>query len=253
MSEIKIVIPSHLRADKVWVAQTALPPEVCHIVVPASQFAEYREHNPNAQIIAHPDDIRGLSRKRSWIAEKFGDHVQIDDDQVCFTHCEHSVGDKECKLSPQDAYDVLQRIGNEARDAGCYLFGMAPSPDIRNYSPFVPFKMTGLVVGGTLGWLAGSKLFMNNNIVSKDDYWLSALNAHFHRKAWIDNRYSSRGEKDFSTKGGTAAIRTQDTEKRDNEILIKHFGTDTFKPKARTPRSKGGSGHADQITFSVNL
>ena len=39
MSEIKIVIPSHLRADKVWVAKTALPPAACHIVVPVSQFA----------------------------------------------------------------------------------------------------------------------------------------------------------------------------------------------------------------------
>lgn len=250
MSDVTIVIPSHLRADQVLTARSALPPEVCHIVVPESQVGEYREHNPDSPVVGHPDDVIGLPRKRAWIAERFGDHVQVDDDQTKFIHCEHSLGDKECQLEPQVAYEVIQRIAGEARQAGCFFFGMNPSPDVRNYSPLTPFKRSGLICGGFLGWLAGSKVWLNERIVAKDDYWLSALNAHFHRNVWVDLRYTSKGAKDFSTKGGTAAIRTQESEARDNEILVRTFG-DCFRKKARTPRSKGKSGHADQITFEV--
>jgi hypothetical protein len=253
MSEIAIVIPSHLRADSVFTAKTALPPEMCNIVVPESQVAEYMEHNPDSPIIGHPDEIRGLPKKRSWIAEKFGDHMQVDDDQTHFIHCEHSLGDKECRMDPWDAYWMIQRIANDARDAGCFLFSMNPSPDVRNFAPQSPFLRTGYICGGALGWLTGSKLWINERIVAKDDYWLAALNAHFYRNVWVDLRYTSKGAKDFTTKGGTAAVRTQETERRDNKILIETFGSDVFLPKARTFRSKGGSGHADQITFSVGL
>lgn len=251
MIDIKIVIPSHLRADKVVTAKTALPPELCNIVVPESQVAEYELHNPDSPIVGHPDSIIGLTRKRAWIAERFGNHMQIDDDQTHFFHCEHGNGEKECKLSPEMAYHVIQRIGNEAKDAGCFLFGMNNSADIRNFSPLQPFARTGYIAGGGFGWLEGSKLFMNNRIVSKDDYWLSALNAHFHRTIWVDNRYSSKGSKDFVTTGGTASIRTQDSERIDNEILVANFGSNIFIPKVRTYRSSGGSGHQDQITFSI--
>ena len=251
MSEISIVIPSHLRAERVHTVKTALPPELCHIVVPDSQVAEYREHNPDSPIVGHPDEMLGITRKRVWIAENFGDHIQIDDDQTHFIHCEHSV--EECRMDPDVAYAWIQRTAAEARMAGCFLFGMSNSPDVRNYNPLMPFSRKGFVVGGGLGWLTGSKLFMNERIVTKDDYWLAALNAHFHRTVWVDNRYTSKGAKDFVTPGGSSAIRTMDSERRDSEILIKTFGSEIFKQKARTHRSKGGSGHDAQVTFSVPL
>lgn len=250
--DLQIVIPSHKRAADVTTTKTALPPEVCVLCVPEAQAAEYREHNPDVEIVAHPDDIRGLAPKRMWIADRFGDHMQIDDDQKYFVHLEHQTGEPECKLDPWTAYGVLNRLADNARELGVYLFSLSPYPDPRVYDPGMPFKLTGFVIGGKLGWLSPkeSGLWIHPQIVAKDDYWLSALNAHLHRVCLVDLRYASKFKPDFKSPGGQAGVRNQDTERRDNRILRETFGG-AFQKKNRTTLSKGHSGHEDQITLHV--
>lgn len=251
--DVRIVIPSHKRADRVTTTDRALPKEAVVLCVPAAQEAEYREHNPDVEIDSHPDDVIGISPKRMWIAERYGDHFQCDDDQLYFTHMEHMVGEPECRLEPWTAYDVIQRTADMARQLGLFMFSLSPYPDIRTFYPGNPFKITGFVIGGKLGWLRPkeSKLEIPKGITAKDDYYLSALNAHYHRMALIDLRYASKFGKDFVSPGGQAGIRTSETEQRDNEILIRHFGSDVFRQKHRTALSKGNSGHANQITMQL--
>jgi hypothetical protein len=251
--DVRIVIPSHKRADRVTTTINALPPEVCTLVVPAAQEAEYREHNPDTEIDAHPDDVIGMSAKRMWMAERYGDQFQCDDDQKHFIHLEHIAGERECALTPWEAYEVIQRTAEMARMMGVYLFSLSPYPDIRTFAGFSPFHLTGWVIGGKLGWLKPkeSGLFIPNEITAKTDFWISALNAHKHRMCLVDMRYGSKFHADFGagTGGGQATRRTSETEKKDSELLLRAFGSDVFIPKKRTQLSKGGSGHEDQITF----
>ena len=251
--DVRIVIPSHKRAADVTTTERALPKEAVVLCVPKAQEAEYREHNPDVEVDAHPDDVIGISPKRMWIAERYGDHFQCDDDQLYFTHMEHAVGEKECRLEPWAAYEVIQRTANMARDLGVFLFSLSPYPDIRTFFPGNPFRVTGFVIGGKLGWLRPkeSKLSIPPQIVAKDDYYLSAMNAHLHRMALIDFRYGSKFKKDFVSPGGQAGVRTSESEKRDNELLIRHFGDDIFREKHRTTLSKGKSGHGNQITMQL--
>ncbi len=77
--EIKIVIPSHLRYDRV---KTTKAIANCIICVPEDQAELYREYNKNVEVVAHPNNIIGLTPKRQWIIEHFGDVFQVDDDMM---------------------------------------------------------------------------------------------------------------------------------------------------------------------------
>lgn len=249
MSDVHIVIPSAGRADDVKVIPQVLDPDMAVLCVPESEEAEYRRHNPGVEIVAHPDSVRGLPPKRQWIYDKFGDVMMLDDDLVVCYHFEHASGT--CTVGPQETYDLIQRLADNARDMGIYLFGFSPYPDIRAYTDHAPFKVTGFVIGGTLGILKGSKLSFSSEVVAGDDYWISALNAYHHRMALIDLRYKITSKSNtFHGKGGTSMLRTTSTEARDTEVLRRYFGSDVVKTKKRTFLSKGKAhGHEHQRTL----
>ena len=240
---VPIVIPSHLRAGQVKTLETVLDPDMAIVCIPKAQEDDYRDKDPDFQYDVHPDDIVGLAPKRQYIYDKYGDVFMMDDDLTVAHHFEHKVGEKACRLVPNEVWDVVQRLYLEACSLGVYLFGLSPYADIRVYDCCNPYKLTGFVVGGNMGLRAGAKFKFNAAITAADDYWISALNAHYHRKALIDLRYkvTSNG-KTFINPGGTAAIRTLETEKRDTELLQKFFGEDAIRIKKRTPMSKGKSG-----------
>ena len=74
---LKIVIPSHKRHDMVLSKRLVVDPIIC---VAESQADIYREHNPECEIVTHPDDVIGLIPKRNWMARHCGDLFMLDDD-----------------------------------------------------------------------------------------------------------------------------------------------------------------------------
>ena len=77
MSNLKIVIPSHKRHDRVFAKKLVNNPIIC---VAESQADLYRQYNPECEIVTHPDDVIGLIPKRNWMARHFGDLMMLDDD-----------------------------------------------------------------------------------------------------------------------------------------------------------------------------
>lgn len=240
---IPIVIPSHLRAGNIKTLEKVLDPDMAIVCVSESQYDEYKDADPNYQYEVHPDDVVGLSSKRQWIYERYGDVFMLDDDLVVAEHYEHGAGDKHCLLNPAETYDIIQRLYENAQDLDVYLFGFSQYADIRTYDPCNPFHITGYVCGGCFGVRAGSQLAWNPAIVGGTDYWISSLNAYYHRKCLVDMRYkiTSRG-KTFINPGGTAALRTLESEKRDTLLLQQFFGEDIIRIKKRTELSQGKSG-----------
>jgi hypothetical protein len=74
---VKQVILSHKRANKVDTTKTI---SGCSICVPEAQADEYREHNPDVEIIVHPDSVVGLTPKIRWVYEQFTNVIMFDDD-----------------------------------------------------------------------------------------------------------------------------------------------------------------------------
>ena len=54
MSNLKIVIPSHKRHDRVFAKKLVNNPIIC---VAESQADLYRQYNPECEIVTHPDDV----------------------------------------------------------------------------------------------------------------------------------------------------------------------------------------------------
>ncbi len=217
--EIKIVIPSHLRADRVITTGCISHAVIC---VPDSQREEYERHNPNNEVVCHPDSIRGLTLKRQWIYEHFPNVFMIDDDIHSINRLYVEKGE-EAALTAEQAYDVVQYIGNCAKLAGCYLFGLSKEGNPLTYNDMQPIKLSG-VLNGTIGLLEGSGLYFHEKAVVSEDYWICALNAYKHRMCWIDSRFSVVGAKTFGNPGGCASYRTKDQEKADTLFLRQVFG-----------------------------
>lgn len=217
--DIKIVIPSMGRAERVLTKKAITHAILC---VPESEEKDYREHNPGMEIITHPDSLKGLTLKRQFIYEHFPNSFQIDDD---IKHLERLYVERgeESVLDADEAYDIVQYIGNCAKLAGCYLFGLSKELNPLAYDEMHPIHLTG-ILNGDIGMLEGSNLFFHEMAKVSEDYWISAYNAYVNRYCWIDKRFVAYGAKTFGNTGGCSNIRTKKQEEEDTLFLRRMFG-----------------------------
>lgn len=218
--EIKVIIPSHKRSDRVKTLEHIRNAAIC---VPESQEGIYREHNPDAEIITHSDDIKGLAPKRQWIYETFKNVFMLDDD-IIHVKKHYAESGEESRIDSDTAYHIIQQAGNLAHIMGAYLFGFNKNPMPLAYDEFQPIQLSGHITGCAFGMLEGSKLFFNPNLVSVEDFFVSGINAYHHRMCYLDLRYNFTQEKTFMNEGGLSDFRTEETEKSDTLALRKLFG-----------------------------
>jgi hypothetical protein len=220
---VKMVICSHKRAEKVDTLKTIAN---CSLCVPESQAKDYEFYNKGVELIVHPDTVVGLSAKYRWVHEHYKNVCLLDDDLNKMSKNYVDAGMNESnKIDPELAYEIIQSTAFTAREAGCYMFGFSNSARPLEYSSLKPFNMTGFCIGGSIGLLDGFNMVLPDACVSAADYFLSAVNAHFHRKAFINRRYAfTSKEGTFKSTGGMANFRTNDTEKNDYYLLKEYFG-----------------------------
>ena len=207
------------RADRVITKGAITHGILC---VPESEAKDYAEHNPGMEIVTHPDDLKGLTRKRQFILERFGSHYQMDDDAKCIKRVYIEGGEKE-SCDPDEAYDIIQYVGNCAKLAGCYYFGLGKEVNPLAYNEFKPIGLSG-VINGSCGFIEGSKLYYNPRAVLSEDYWMAGLNAYYYRMCWIDRRFAEVGMPYAGNTGGCGSYRTVDQEKEDTLFLRQVFG-----------------------------
>ena len=100
-----------------------------------------------------------------------------------------------------------------------------------------PVKFSGYGVGGSHGFLEGFNMVIPDRCLSGQDYFLSASNAYFHRKAFINLRYTfTSKESTFQSVGGMSDYRTLETEKKDYFLLKEYFGEAIQKKKSTSMR-----------------
>ena len=218
--ELPIVVPSHRRAKDVLTTRAIAHAILC---VPATQAAEYREHNPGVELLVHPDTVIGLPMKRQWIHEQVGDVFMADDDVRHMLRRFRLPG----RLPPELAWEVIQATARVARQAGAYLFGFAPDANPKNFTDFYPFDPAGYVYGQAFGIFAGSPLrwIDDPDLRTVDDFWISGLNAYHNRIAWKDRRFAFATRPVCKTPGGQAEFRTVEGEARATAALRAYFGS----------------------------
>jgi hypothetical protein len=199
--------------------------------VAEGQAEDYARHNPGVPILTHPDTLIGLAPKRQWIYDRLGDVFMVDDDVAFFRALylpRHSP-----RLSPANAYELIQATAETARNLGAFLFGFTGNGDSRTYFPQQPFGLVGFCNGCALGLLAGSKIRFPPEAVAVEDVFASGINAYYHRYAFFDRRFGVIQKKTFRNPGGQSEYRTVERERESLEYLQRMFG-DAIRRKKTT-------------------
>jgi len=229
--EIKVVIPSAGRPHRQSTIKHVANAIIC---VPEKQKALYEERNKDNEIVAHPDSILGLGPKRNWIYEKFGNVFMIDDD----THGLQRLYETRVTIcSPEQAYDIIQSLGNLAKISGNYLYGFSKYANTLQYTGLKPFALTGYINGVGIGLIEKSLLKFSDKITCNNDVFISCLNAHYYHTCFIDTRFSFKQDGVNKGVGGMSLIRNPETDKNDIEFLKKSFGS-VLKFKQRAGSAK---------------
>lgn len=221
MPDPQIVCPTHGRAGRVSTFRVLPDLTLC---VSESQHPLYAEKYPDADYLVHPNSVVGLAPKRQWIQEHFGakneDVMMLDDDITSFLDkAQEPTG----VCGPGETRDHVKRLFSTAEQMGVYLVGFSNTSEPLHYSPMNPFRLSGFVGGHSLGLRAGHNLWFHPDLL-EDDWWISLLNAHYHRMCLIDDRFSFAQSKTFKNKGGLAQHRTVGHLRNDHKVLREHFG-----------------------------
>jgi hypothetical protein len=220
--KIRIIIPSHKRHDKVLTTSIVTDPILC---VSKSQAPLYREHNPDVEIMEHDDDMIGLARKRQWLYEKFNENIMMDDD---LTSIRRVYRKEDTKMTPTEVRETLQELYGLAEDLGIFLFTISKNANPLNYNAhvFAPIALTGAVSGaviGLRGYDQGSKIRFNFALAN-NDFYISLLNAYYHRRCLIDYRFAFTQKDTLAAHGGMAEFRSSETFERDYYEMKRLFG-----------------------------
>ncbi len=249
----QVVVPSHHRPDKVDVLDSGLlRPDQIILCVADDQVDQYRDKYPDVEYSVHPADMIGLSLKRGWIMERHGNVCMLDDDARVAVNFESYASNPNGYpiTDPDEVMMLIQRHAASMLELGVYLGGLSSYNDVRSYCSLRPFKLVGYVRGTPMFIMAGSKITFTPRIVGKTDYWASAMNAFHHRMTFVDLRYTIHSDGGaFVNEGGTAGHRTTASENRDNKILRRTFGSDTFQKKK--PKEFAGTFNQEGVTFRV--
>ncbi|CAN1552813.1 hypothetical protein MCERE19_02239 [Spirosomataceae bacterium] len=240
---VKIVIPSHKRWDRVRTIQAVDNAVIC---VEESQEKMYKACNPGIEIVTHPDNVKGLAKKRDWIVRHFGNVMMLDDDIDVLKRVYTEKGE-ETDVDPEVAYEIVQATAAACRVAGFYAFGFATSPTPLHYNCFEPIALKGYLTGCAHGVLEGSKLWYNGDIICNEDYWISCLNAFYHRGCYKDQRFYWQQKDTFVNRGGLAEFRNTDAEEADFKLLQKVFGKDVIQLR----KNEGKMKHAFQKSLKL--
>lgn len=225
MTKPRIVIPTYKRAGNIHAHELFNPGDV-ELVVCESEAPIYRKEHPDQKLLVYPDKYIGLPKTRQWIHEQSENVFMIDDDVKKVFDMTVGMGE-----SPKDRFprgdrlvDIIIGISETAEQMGCFLYGAEPPMHPTSFNPMQPFRLSGLVYGHAMGVRQGGKLFYNTALRTRNDEWISLINAFYHRTIFVDSRYSFDNTGTFKNVGGLATERTVQSSMADYEIIRTNFG-----------------------------
>lgn len=249
MDELRIVIPSHKRAERVFSKYVVDDPIIC---VAKSQREEYKRYNPDCEIVTHPDDVVGLVPKRNWMAKHFGDLFMLDDDVVSCKRMYIEKGETGKVREKSDVRRIITELWELAKMTDCHVFGFTNkfSPMMYDENEFLCFDK--MITGCSYGVIRNKNVWWNEDLKLKEDFWISCYMKYKERKILTDLRYWFEQKDTFVNPGGLSAIRSQEEERRNIMIIRKHFG-DSINLKTATNNGKDKTIQKVQYNISVKF
>lgn len=221
MSELKIVIPSHRRHDRVFSKKLVNNPIIC---VEESQKDIYRQYNPECEIVTHPDDVKGLIPKRNWMARYFGDLMMLDDDVHVVKNLMAEKGEFGVIRDPNVITGLIESLYDLACMLDVHLFGFTSAISPVMYNEWGYYSLSKMITGCAYGVRNCKNVWWNEEIRLKEDFWISCYMKYKERKVLTDLRYNFSQKGAFVNPGGLAAFRNQEEERKSILFMRKNFG-----------------------------
>lgn len=239
---IPIVIPSHLRADKVSTLKFIENPIIC---VAEKEQGRYKEFNPDTEIVTHPNTVVGLSPKRQWMYEKFKEVFFIDDDLIGVQRVYLPKNHKKPRLTPKELTQWINDLYKIAKKFGINIFGFQTGSYLK-FKPQHPIQINKRLDGACMGTLYDDRLYFPNiKNVLMDEWFFLGLNAYYNRKASIlDGRLCFMYSDNGTAGGGCGTYRNDESIKMSSIHLKKNFGD-----SAQMNTTKGNYGYESKLTI----
>lgn len=170
MSDLKIVIPSHKRHDRVFSKKLVNNPIIC---VAESQADLYREYNPECEIVTHPDDVIGLIPKRNWMARHFGNLMMLDDDVHVVKTLFVEKGEPGVIRDPDEITHIIESLYELACMLDIHLFGFTSAISPVMYNEWGYYSLMKMITGCAYGVRYNKNVWWNEEIRLKEDFWIS--------------------------------------------------------------------------------
>lgn len=203
-----IAVPSKGRAGKV---KTAAVLPNCTLFVPKAEAADYSRHYRN--VIAVPDDVRGITKTRNWILDNAGDKwvVMIDDDVKCAGWTELK-GNCSARRSFTEAVwlDEFRKLFELTEDMQYRIWGIATQSALRSIYPWSPILFHSYITGSCMG-IVNNGIRFDESFPVKEDYEI-CLRCIKEDGGVVAARFIYWENSHWSDDGGCKTYRTQEME-----------------------------------------
>ena len=176
---LRIVIPSHKRHDRVMSKRLVVDPIIC---VEESQADLYKEHNPECEIVTHPDSVIGLIPKRNWMAKHFGDLFMLDDDVHVVKNLNAERGESGVIRDPKKITHIIESLYELACMLDVHLFGFTSRISPVMYDESGYYSLSKMITGCAYGVRYNKNVWWNDEIKLKEDFWISCYMKYKERR-----------------------------------------------------------------------
>lgn len=228
--EIVIVCPSKGRAKNV---QTTKLIDNLKILVPEKEVAEYKEYNPDCEILAEPKHVRNIVSSRQYVLDTFSNVFMVDDDLLNVRKNYIEEGEEYLVQDPVEVRALIQRTADICEDVGAYMYGFQSIRTPLHFVDQKPVKFTGYLNASYTGYLKGHGLNYDTSYTEGEDHYMSCLNVYKNRYMFIETRYSFVTQGNFEADGGCQLDRTKNTMLETTLKLRRTFG-DVIAIKQKT-------------------
>lgn len=236
-----IAIPSKGRAGSVR-SLSVLPSAT--VFVPAAEAEDYRSVGVK-NVVAVPNEIRGITRTRNWILDHAKDRwvVMVDDDVKTQGWIKlYPFNGRHQPMEERDWLRECVRLFEVAEGMRYRIWGVATDGALRSVYPWKPILFRSYVTASFMGIVNDGRTRFDERFPVKEDYEL-CLRCIKEDGGVLAARYLYWANSHWSDPGGCAAYRTQITELKAIKMLAEMY------PGMIRRITRGGSSYSIELEF----